>query len=513
MKKYLLVISLLLFAGIALADQITVKYNFPLDKGITDVSEIIEINDENAFTAFIEVANSNNLVLDLDYYDFDGDSIPESAFINGISGVNTSDDFSSYWQFSINNSSSFTGISDYFPSGGDVISLDYLDDKTEDALEWLVDNQEENGRFGSNLFQSGFGLMALSLANQNSVAVESQVYTNGISYTTGEQENDAGFGDELYTAVSIMALLSNGESLTDFDVDGKTAIEFLLENQNNDGGFESGTSESDVDTTSWSIIALAQAGEEFPENNGNTPEDYLISVQLEDGAWGYNAESTGSVDYTSEALIALATAGSEDAAVQDGLDWLSDKQDEEGCFADGFRTALGSIAFRMNSETEKANSALDCLNTMQNGDGSFGRTSNKSNAIDTGLAIIALSEETFPLTTTSPTGSEEGILGLNSIIKFIVEIENLGNVTAENVEISLEGIPSDWILDQSNLSFDEILAGDSIVAEIFVKLENTGSFDVQAIVSTDTSTASANSNFVDLAIEEALLGINLSFEE
>ncbi|MCR4335661.1 MAG: DUF4430 domain-containing protein [archaeon] len=512
MKRYLIMLSLLLLVGIAFADQITVNYNFPLEGGIDDISEIIELTDENAFVAFVEVANSNSLVLDLAFYDFDGDTILESAFINGISGINTSDDFSSYWQFSINNSSSFTGISDYFPSEGDTISLDYLDNKTEDAIEWLADNQETSGRFGSNLFQSGFGLMALSLANQNNVGIDSQVYTSGINYIENEQQSDAGFGDELYTAVSIMGLLSNGESLTDFDVDNKTAIEYLLENQNSDGGFESGTSISDVDTTSWSIIALVQAGEELPENNGNTPEDYLISVQLENGSWGYNAESTGSVEYTSEALIALAVAESEDSAVQGGINWLSNQQDGEGCFSDGFRTALGSIALRMNNETEKADSALDCLNTMQNGDGSFGRTSNTSNAIDTGLAIIALSNEEFPLTTSVPnTGATEGTLGLNSIIKFIVEIENRGNVTAENVHVSLEGLPEEWILESD--SIDSLQPGASEILEIFARLEDIGSFDVQAIVISDTSRTSSLSNFLGLDVEEALLGVNLSFEE
>ena len=59
---------------------------------------------------------------------------------------------------------------------------------------------------------------------------------------------------------------------------------------------------------------------------------------------------------------------------------------------DGFRTSLGAMALAAYDESA-AGKALECLPSQQNGDGSFGRLSNRSNAMDTALALLALEGE------------------------------------------------------------------------------------------------------------------------
>ncbi len=516
MKKIVIILIVMtLMSGLVWAKEVNVKFNFPLDFATQDVFDTVTINnDENAYTAFVLAAQANNIELSIDYYDFDGDGSLESAFISKIDGLGASEDWSEYWQFSQNNSSSFVGISASFPDDGDTVSLDYLNGFEEDAIEWLADNQKESGIIGNNSFQNSFALMGLSMAGQNNVSLDSGIVNDAIDNLLTHQENDAGFGNDLTTATAIMALLSNGKELTDFLKTGKNSIENLRENQMDDGGFKSGSNESDVDTTSWAMISFAQAGYQMPENDdGKSPVDYLLSAQHENGSYGYNASDLKeSIDFTEEALIALAVAN---RSAENSVNWLSSKQNEQGCISDGFRTALGSIAFRMHGETDKADKALECLKTLAKGDGSFGRTTNSSNALDTGLALIALSSEEFPLTV-SESLDTDGMAGLNSIVKFVVQIKNTGKVKAENVSITLDGLAENWVFDSGQGSidfFDEIKPGETKTAEIFAQMKDVGNFEVKANVSTKTRLNDTSStNFVEVNVEQAKLDVSIGFE-
>ncbi len=153
----------------------------------------------------------------------------------------------------------------------------------------------------------------------------------------------------------------------------------------------SGSSESDVSTTSWVMMATAQAGYQIPE----TAVEYLLDAQQENGAWGYRAGETNSLNYTQEALLALAAADyPRDQRIEKALEWLSDAQDAEGCYTNGFDTALGALI--ADVWDGNLDVALACFSSyslnLQNGDGSFGRTSSPSNAMDTGLALWAMRE-------------------------------------------------------------------------------------------------------------------------
>ncbi len=512
-KFFLLVFAFALLLQAIPAKEVTVIYDFPLNSTTADIKETATVADDaNAFSAFAKAASNNSLALDVSYFDFDDDGIRESAFINAVNGISTSADFSKYWQFSINNKPAMTGISAFAPNNGDTISLDYFEGANTDALEWLVDKQKSNGSIGNNIFQDAFALMGLSLSWDNNVSA-SNATNKSKNYLLGQQGHDGGFGNDLYTAAATMALLSSGKDLNNFAVSGKTSIELLKEHQLADGGFKSGTNESDVDTSAWATIAIAQAGKELPEKNNYSPVNYLLSAQHANGGFGYNAsDSTESIDFTEEAIIALSAAlHPKDQNVLKALDWLSSKQNTEGCISDGFRTALGSIAFRALGENEKSEKAANCLKTLQNGDGSFGRSSNASNAMDTGIAIIALSNAKFPLTTPQTDTNEEAV-GINSIVKFLVEIKNNGIVKAQNVNVSLEGIPADWVFSDAQGStshFDEIKTGETKTAEIFAKLKSHGSFSVKAIVTTDQASSPSNSNSLFLNINEALLGVSI----
>ena len=383
-------------------------------------------------------------------------------------------------------------------------------------MEWLADSQETGGRIGTNLFQHSFAMMGLGIAQDNNIALASAVAGNAKSHILSQQQSDSGFGDSLNTALATMALISGGTDLNAFAKNGKTTIDLLKDSQQGDGGFKSGSGESDVDTTSWAIVAFAQAGESMPENGGETPAEYLVSAMHSNGSFGYKSgDETESVDFTEEAIIAMGAAGEGKSVAQKSIDWLAAKQDSDGCITDGFRTALGSIAFRAFNETENADKALDCLKTKANADGSYGRTSNSSNALDTALAAVALDKKTFPLSVQMPSGGRsEGTVGLNSTVKFIVSIKNVGRVDAKNVSVSLNGIPASWIISGTSTTFfDSIKKGETKSAEIFAKIQGLGSYSVKAVISSDTITDSIETaDSAQLLSEEASLEADVGFE-
>jgi len=447
------------------------------------------------------------LQLDIQYFDFDNDGIKESAFINAVNGIATSADYSNYWAFAINNQMASVGVSAYIPNENDVLTLNYIDGSIKDAFEWLIDKQQSNGMIGTNFFQSSFALTALSLANKNNVILPSNTLSNAINYELSQQQNDSGFGNDLYTAVALMALLSNGKTLNDLKVNNVTPLELLESHQLNDGGFKSGTNESDVDTTSWVAIAFKQAVNYLPSKNNLTPIDYLNSAQHSNGSFGYNTnDSIESIDFTEEAIIAYSNFASNSENASNAVNWLKSKQNANGCFDDGFRTALAFIALK-NFDQSIANNAKTCLLSLQNPDGSFGRTTNKANALDTALAIIALSNESLPLTIADLNAdSNTLIVGLNEIVKFTINIKNVSRVKAINVRVSLQGIPSSWIENEYNTSIAEIEPNEIKQAEIYVKIKELGNFNVSALIESDSMLSSINSkNSINVKAEEALL--------
>lgn len=513
MKKIL--ITLLIIAMLAQpvpAKDITVIFNFP-EGTSADVQETITLEeDANAFHAFVTVADEQNLELGMTYYEsFD------SWLIDSVNDVENST--GQYWHFWVNNESSMVGIGASVPENNDIIELGFENDPkgvessvAETGLQWLLDNEQEDGEIGEHkTWGNAFSLIALNLFPENEGIKEA-----ASDYLLSIQGEDAGFGypgfdsDAVHTAVSILGLIANNLSLEDFAKDSVTSIQFLLSKQENDGGF-SGWASSDVDTTSWAILAFKAAGQQTPSKNDNTPADYLFSAQNEDGGFGYQGGQASSEEYTSEALIALSAANQEASSeAGDALEWLLDQQGTDGCFSNSFTTALASIA--LSSFEEDTAEAIDCLETLQLEDNGFGRDGETSNAPDTALAVIALTGSTIPTMELTPVGNPDYV-PLGGIAKFTVLITNTGPITAENVQISLSGIPESWINElTSERNFSSIEPNQTVEAEIYVEMMETGEIEVFASVSGEGLSGNAYSNSISFEIATTSLNVSLSME-
>jgi hypothetical protein len=153
------------------------------------------------------------------------------------------------------------------------------------------------------------------------------------------------------------------------------------------------------------------------------------------------------------------------------------------------------------------------LKGLQNGDGSFGRSTNPSNALDTGLGIIAFRKKIFPLTKAFSDQNGETTVAINDLVKFRVRITNVGVVTATNIRVALVGLPEEWVLPSSqgsDLFLDEILPGQSREAEIFVRPQAGGNFSVFARIHAEQLSVPVTSNTVSFSVVEARLEAVLS---
>jgi hypothetical protein len=113
-----------------------------------------------------------------------------------------------------------------------------------------------------------------------------------------DQAKDEGFEDVAQAAWGIMALKASGVRAAYADPIIETALDYLREQQLNDGTWPSaGSDEPDAYTTALAIQALAAAREDMLD--WDTPAGALLDLQHEDGSFD------GSTITTSAAIIAL----------------------------------------------------------------------------------------------------------------------------------------------------------------------------------------------------------------
>lgn len=489
MRKYLLI--LLLITG---AFSTSIIIDFPPGTQSDIYEEITPTPEMTAYDAFASVA-----ALDIIVYSF-------GIYIEGVNGVMKNISQQKYWFFYVNNELAPVGVSNYILIGNETIKLKYEKygekDTIQDAFDWLKSNQKASGEIGEHkVWGTAFAVMTLTLFNNTNSYI-----TNGLNYLKNNQKNDGGFeypgygSDDLHTAVVLLAFISAGQRNEDLVINGNTPVDYMLSTQNDDGGFSS-WGNSDVDTTSWVMLSLISAGKPLPSKQGKNPVDYIISMQNLDGGFGYQGEPSAE-DYTAEALLALASANfNRDSKIDKAIQYLKNRESNE-CLSNAYTTALAIIAFEAYDEPN-SNEKI-CLESLQLDDGGFSR-SNASNAVDTALAIIALMNKTLPLEIVPSSG--DLIFPIGSIIKFTSRVENTGQITARNVNVYLNGIQDSWITGSNNTYVSRLEANDYIVTTFYVKFDSAGTYKVKAKV--DSDQGKGESPELEIRIEGTTFNISL----
>ncbi|MBN2065289.1 MAG: hypothetical protein JW771_00580 [Candidatus Thermoplasmatota archaeon] len=157
----------------------------------------------------------------------------------------------------------------------------------------------------TSLYDDIFGILALRSCG---VKTETSVIQQLRRHILSQQQSNGGWGDVDATSGAVMAMIAAGEHPQSTSI--TNAISFLKTKQAGNGGFESwGT--ANAASTSWAIEALVAAGENPASptwlNNGESPVDFLLSLQRSDGgfnwATGQNMNSEWMTSYIIPALL------------------------------------------------------------------------------------------------------------------------------------------------------------------------------------------------------------------
>ena len=180
-----------------------------------------------------------------------------------------------------------------------------------DAVAALQEKIKEDGRVGNYIYTTYWGIFGLTAAGAD---VEPQIAwlltqqnADGSFGSYGTETGDSGDADN--TAASIMALRAAGIPADDPAVEA--AVQFLREAIEENGGYNYGYySAPNLASTAWAVQAFCSVGIDpstVKSSAGNSPVDYLLSLQKEDGSFRYTETLTDTpVSMTARAVAALS---------------------------------------------------------------------------------------------------------------------------------------------------------------------------------------------------------------
>lgn len=276
-------------------------------------------------------------------------------------------------------------------------------------VTFLQGKQLPDGSFGAWSPYTSFAVLGLAGVEGNS----SSVYSAQRFLEAELAKNDSFMWSEADEVGAALYAMEN------YSFENRPAIEQRLSTmQQLSGGFkgwwtESGTVEDSVNTA---FALLGHASLNASQKNAATT--YLLALQNADGSFNHSASisstslSTLGPDKTSTtalALFALSKVGftASNASISSALTFL--KTSAETCFEGSYSSALAALAFTQFDETAYAGAASSHLKTLQNastgGYSDIHRFSTQANAIDSGIALRALSLNLTTNATCSPANS------------------------------------------------------------------------------------------------------------
>jgi prenyltransferase beta subunit len=269
------------------------------------------------------------------------------------------------------------------------------------------------------------------------------------------------------------------------DDDGPSvkAVEFLKTMQNEDGGFTNGiTPESDINATADAVVAIVAAGQDpnaFLVGDAMNPLAYL-GAQVVEG----NVADAGQ---TAKVLTAVIAAGKDEAefAGHNLVEDLLTMQEEDGVFGFGaFDHCLVMIALQ-NAGVELPEGAVEALVSVQGEDGGWGFMAGEASDTNTTalcLQPLALTEETdavdvaweylaaiqnedggWPYQNPSEYGTDSDTNSTSLVVQALI---------ANGEDLADWNNPQEWLLsmqlESGSFSYQEAFPGDNFLATVAV---------------------------------------------
>ncbi len=204
----------------------------------------------------------------------------------------------------------------------------------------------------------------------------------------------------------ILALVAAGQNPTTFG-DENYVEQLKTYYQNNQFG-----QEDLINDDFWAILALGALGQENLQMVQDAKQ-YILNNQNVNGGWGYDLSSSDTND-TASAIIALLEAGvsASSPVIQNALSYLKSAQNDDG----GFPYTLGSASdscsdswiisaiYRVKQDPavdwmKNGNNPLDHLRSLQDEDGGFWWQVQGDNKFCSPYALLSLLEQSYPVKT------------------------------------------------------------------------------------------------------------------
>ena len=297
----------------------------------------------------------------------------------------------------------------------DSYPLVTTDPEVADALDYLRGEQDSNGSIGS-FVDSAWIAMAIAAAGED--PHDWQVGGNSIvDYLAANAASASSATD--YSRM-ILAIVASGEDPTDF---GSRDFVSLLEATYDDGSQQIGD-ETSLNDDAFGIMALIAAGRTQSSQIVSDAADFLLDNQNGDGGWGWTVGTASDVDMSGAIIMALISAGEStgSAAITDALGYIKSTQQSSGGFESWGSTNAETDSWAINAivacgqdpngtawSSTADNTPVDDLLTYQQAGGEFYFQDGLPGAWPaqtTAKALVALLGEFYPVVALEPTGEE-----------------------------------------------------------------------------------------------------------
>lgn len=288
------------------------------------------------------------------------------------------------------------------------------DPELSQALDYLKGQQKDDGSIG------GFGVspwivMAISASGEDPNNWKKSSTAPSIVDYLRNNANQIDENDPLEWGKLILAITAAYENPADFG-----GLDYVAKLKSFYDNIQIGDSSS-LNDDFWGILALISAGENKSSEIIQTCKNYILDNQNSDGGWSYGTGLSSDVDNTAAAILALVAAGVDNDSdiILNGLSSIKSHQNNDGGFPflPGTGSNSGSTSWVIDAIvkagqdptnsfwlTPTDSNPIDYLLSLQNGDGSFNytATANTSALWMTAYAIPALMGKPYPVVVLSP---------------------------------------------------------------------------------------------------------------
>ncbi len=223
----------------------------------------------------------------------------------------------------------------------------------------------------------------------------SAMIEKGIAWLRETKNPDGGCREALNlnvwdTALSIIALTEVGTRDSDSSEEIHNAAQWLVEHQNDNGGWafsgmRDSTLPSDADDTALATLAIIRAKLENADAKSAVQRgiDWLKQNQGIDGSWSTyqpGQGDVGCVSITAHAIEALIAHGNNESCVDKGIQWIRSNGHKDGYWDDlwlakrtyGTACALAALIKAGYGNASEITQAVQWLEQTQNTDGGWG---------------------------------------------------------------------------------------------------------------------------------------------